>query len=176
MIFCGLTSVLAAAIFVIQFTLGEASFLRGFMNAMVMVWVAVLGYVDLKEKIIPNPMILLGLGFWLLISILEITIGQTHWKSLLAFSLTGGFICGGILLVVSLAGKSALGMGDVKMITVLGLLYGLVDTYSLLLVSLVVMALVSITLLLLKKVDKKTAIPMAPFIVIGYILSIFAGM
>jgi len=176
LLLCLATAVVSITVFAGYYILGTETYLRSLMNCMVLVWLAVLSYVDLKEKIIPNHMILLGIGFWVLLSLLEIFLGGTHWKVILTFSLTGGLVCGGVLLVIALIGKSALGMGDVKMITVLGLLYGLMDTYSLLLLSMVVMAVVSVTLLLMKKVSKKTAIPMAPFVAIGFLLSIFAGL
>jgi prepilin signal peptidase PulO-like enzyme (type II secretory pathway) len=38
------------------------------------------------------------------------------------------------------------------------------------------MALVSLILLALKKVTVKTAVPVAPFVVLGFILCIIAGM
>ena len=91
------------------------------------------------------------------------------------FSIVGAGISF-ILLIIALIVKSALGMGDVKMFLVIGLLYGLVDTYSILLFSIIVMAIVSIILLLIKKATRKTAIPMAPFTAIGFLLSILAGL
>ena len=59
--------------------------------------------------------------------------------------------------------------------TVLGLLYGLSDVYYILLLSLVMMAVVSLVLLLLKKVTAKTAVPMAPFVVLGFLVFLFCG-
>lgn len=154
----------------------DPSFTRAIMNAEVFLWLTVLGYVDLREKIIPNHMIGIGLLFWLVLMILEIVLAKTYWKDLLMFSVLGGAICGGVLLVIALIVKTALGMGDVKMFFVLGLLYGVTDTYGILLFSMVIMGVISILLLLTKKVTTKTAIPMAPFVVIGFLLSILAGM
>ena len=70
-------------------------------------------------------MILIGLGFWVLLSLIEIFVAQTMWQKVLFFSLIGGGFCGGVLLIVAIITKSALGMGDVKMFFVIGLLYGL---------------------------------------------------
>ena len=66
-------------------------------------------------------------------------------------------------------------MGDVKMFFAIGLTYGANNTYEILLLSLVVMALVSIMLLVMKKATKKTAIPMAPFVLLGLYSSIMLG-
>lgn len=167
---------LAMLVFLKGFLLENDPFMRAIMNAEVFLWLTVLGYVDLREKIIPNHMIGIGLLFWLVLMILEIAVAKTPWKDLLMFSVLGGAICGGVLLVIALIVKTALGMGDVKMFFVLGLLYGVSDTYGILLFSVLIMGVISIALLLMKKVTTKTAIPMAPFVVVGFLLSIFAGM
>lgn len=172
-----------AAVFVISvfitchcFLMGDSRFIRSLMNSEVFIWLGILGYVDLKERIIPNHMIGVGLIFWGCLVLVDIFIGKTPWQRVILYSLIGGVVCGGILLIVALLSKSALGMGDVKMFTVLGLLYGLNDAYSILLFSIVIMAVVSIVLLIAKKVTRKTAIPMAPFVAAGFLLSILAGI
>lgn len=175
-IFLGTAFALAGFLFLRGCFREEGYFLRSFMNAEVFLWLAVIGYIDLKEKIIPNQMILAGLGFWAVLMLLEILLAGTEWKSLITFSLLGGCLFGGILMVIALIVKSALGMGDVKMFFVIGLLYGLVDTYTILLFSMAIMAVISIILLLFKKVTTKTAIPMAPFTALGFLLCVLSGM
>ena len=158
------------------FPYGDDNFMRAFMNAEVFIWLVTLGYIDLKKKIIPNAMILLGLAFWAVLFLIDILAAGNNWLDVLVFSGTGGLLCGGVLLVIALIVKTALGMGDVKMFFVLGLLYGLTDTYSILLFSMVLMAVISLVLLIAKKVTTKTAVPMAPFVAAGFLLSIIAGM
>ena len=158
------------------FPYGDDNFMRAFMNAEVFIWLVTLGYIDLKKKIIPNNMILLGLAFWAVLFLVDIFAAGNNWMDVLVFSGAGGLLCGGVLFVIALVVKSALGMGDVKMFFVLGLLYGLTDTYSILLFSMVLMAVVSLVLLIAKKVTTKTAVPMAPFVAAGFLLSIIAGM
>jgi len=173
-----MTAVFVISAFITCYCLlfGDSRFIRSLMNAEVFIWLGVLGYVDLKERIIPNHMIGAGLIFWVVLVLLDIFVGKTAWKSVIAYSLIGGAVCGGILLIVALLSGSALGMGDVKLFTVLGLLYGLNDTYSILLFSIVIMAVVSIALLIARKVTRKTAVPMAPFVAVGFLLSILAGI
>ena len=163
-------------IFTNGFLLSDHALMRAFMNAEVFIWLVALGYIDIKERIIPNKMILVGLVFWGILLLVDIFVAGNNWLEVLVFSALGGLLCGGILAVVSLIVKNALGMGDVKMFFVLGLLYGITDTYSILLFSMMIMAAVSIILLILKKVTTKTAVPMAPFVAIGFMLSIIAGM
>ena len=168
--------IISALIYAYSFYLMKGTFIRSLMNAEVIMWLIVLAYIDIKDKIVPNKLIVSGIAFWAILAILEIVIEKTSWQQVLFFSLIGGGVCGGILLVIALIVKSALGMGDVKMFFVIGLLYGLTNTYSILLFSILVMAVVSIVLLITKKVNRKTAIPMAPFVAIGLFLNILMGM
>lgn len=169
---------LLAAVFVFVFCLVRQgdSFMRALMNGEVMLWLFVVGYIDLRERIIPNSMIGLALLGWVALISLEIFLGGTPWNKLLVFSAIGGLACGGALMVIALIMKSGLGMGDVKLFFVLGLLYGLMDTYGIFLFTMIPMGLFAIGLLLLKKASRKSTIPMAPFVVIGFFLSIIAGM
>lgn len=154
----------------------DTSWMQCYINMSVFHLLAAMAYIDLKEKIIPNQLILVGIILWLIVALLEIIVGGTVWSDVLLFSLLGGGICGGILLIIALVSKSALGMGDVKLFFVIGLLYGFMDTYSILLFTVILMALISVILLIMKKVTAKTAIPMAPFVVFGFLIGILAGM
>lgn len=169
---------LLASVFVFTFGIlwNDDTLMRALMNAEVMLWLSLLGYIDAKERIIPNSLIGIGLLFWLALIMIDIFVGKTPWLKLLVFSGIGGIACGGLLLIIALILKSALGMGDVKMFFVLGLLYGLTDVYGILILSVIAMGILSIILLIAKKVTAKSTIPMAPFVIIGFFLSIIAGM
>ncbi len=146
------------------------------MNAQVIIWIYTVAYIDLIERIIPNQLIFVGIIFWIILLVLEILIAKTPIKQILLYSFAGGLICGGVLFAIAIIVRNALGMGDVKMFTVLGLLYGLTNTYSILLYSVVIMAMVSIVLLIAKKVTRKTAVPMAPFVAVGLLLHFLLEM
>lgn len=163
-------------IFCKGYLLESEAFMRALMNAEVMMWLSIIGYIDARERIVPNSLIGIGLLFWLVLMLLDIFVGGTPWLQLLVFSGIGGIVCGGVLFIIALIAKSALGMGDVKLFLVLGLLYGLTDAYGILLFSVIAMGIVSIILLIAKKVNRKSKIPMAPFVIIGFLLSILAGM
>lgn len=167
---------ISAFIFCKGYLFESEAFMRALMNAEVMMWLSIIGYIDARERIVPNSLIGIGLLFWLVLMLLDIFVGGTPWRQLLAFSGIGGIVCGGVLFVIALIAKSALGMGDVKLFLVLGLLYGLTDAYGILLFSVIAMGIVSIILLIAKKVTRKSTIPMAPFVIIGFLLSILAGM
>ena len=148
---------------------------QAFQNSAVMVWVLLIGYIDWREHIIPNDLIISAMGFRTVTALIETVTGQSSARTVLLNSLTGFFAVGLLLLIVAVIAKSALGMGDVKMYAVLGLFYGLFGAYSILLISVVIMAIISIILLLIKKVTVKTALPMAPFAAIGTLIYLLSG-
>ena len=150
--------------------------MKALVNAEMMLWLAIVSLIDYREKIIPNSMILAGIAAWVIFFAVEVIFAKTPVKQLLAYSLGAALLCGGVLFVVALVVKTALGMGDVKMVAVISLFYGLMNTYSIVLVSMVIMFIVSIILLILKKADRKTAIPMAPFVLAGFFVNIFFGV
>ena len=175
-VFCVAILTISILTYIYSFFVSDATFLKAFMNAEVILWLQVLGLIDLREKIIPNRLIITGIIFWAILTLIEIFIAHTSWQQLLLFSLAGAGVCGGVLFIIALIVKSALGMGDVKLFFVIGLLYGLSNTYSILLFSVFVMAIISIVLLIMKKVTRKTAIPMAPFVAFGFLLNVLMGM
>lgn len=168
--------VLSCVVFTYEFLRTELIFYQILTNVFMCIWIGTVGYIDLRERIIPNFMILVAFGWWILMTLFDIFYYHYTWNSCLIFSLIGAGFCGGVLLIIALIAKSALGMGDVKMFTVLGLIYGLSITYSILLFTMVIMAIVSIILLIAKKVTRKTSIPVAPFSILGFLICILAGI
>ena len=162
----------SVALFFVRHIGCKVVFLTAAVEAFTLLWLGVIAYIDLKKKIIPNKLLLCGVIFWGIAVAIEVFAAKIPAKQTLTFSLLGALIIGGILLVIALLVKTALGMGDVKLFTVLGLLYGLFDTYSILLYTIIIMAVISVILLIAKKVDRKTAVPMAPFAVLGFLINV----
>ena len=153
----------------------QYSAMQCYLNITMLFLVAAMAWVDCREKIIPNVLVLVGIGLGVIQMLTEILVIGTDWRLVLKFSLGGALIWGGILFLIALIVKSALGMGDVKLFFAIGLTYGANNTYEILLLSWVAMALISILLLAMKKATKKTAIPMAPFVLFGLYSSIMLG-
>lgn len=90
----------------------------------------------------------------------------------------GMFVGGGIFLTITLiggliAGKEAMGLGDVKLMGALGLYFGVADIIIISVLSFLIGAIISIGIMLLKKNRKDGYIPFGPFIVIATLISIF---
>jgi leader peptidase (prepilin peptidase)/N-methyltransferase len=92
--------------------------------------------------------------------------------------LLGMFAGAGIFLVITLiggliAGKEAMGFGDVKLMGALGLYFGLSGIIVISLIAFLLGAIISILLIVTKKKKTDEYIPFGPFIVMAAIIAIF---
>ena len=130
-------------------------------------------YMDFKSLRIPNIFILAGLAYRIIALPFELVFEPADiWRSagadLIAAAVLGvsTFLCG---LVV----KNSIGLGDVKLLIVMGLLLGLTGIWSAIFVSLFISFAISIILLITKKKKRKDVIPFAPSIMLGTYISVF---
>jgi len=130
--------------------------------------------IDYRMQIIPNRLNLtlfeIGLIFTFLYGFTNVNIAADMFLGLLAG--------GGIFLLLTLvggllAGKEAMGFGDVKLMCGIGLIFGLGGTIVTTMLSFLIGAIVSIVLLATKKKKSDEYIPFGPFIVVASFVSIF---
>lgn len=129
------------------------------------------GIIDFKRKIIPNILIIIGLFFRVGIYIYEI-FAVEDIKTIVVNDLIGFAIGFVLLAIVSLITKGSLGFGDAKLFGVIGITAGSFCTYSTLLISLVISAVVSVISIARKKMGRKDAFPFGPCITAGYIIAV----
>ena len=141
-----------------------------------MAWLASIAILDHKYRVIPNQLVLIGFVFWVILALLQTFIAKVNIRVTAMYSGGGMLLFGGILWIIAAVAKGALGMGDVKMFSVLGLFYGITGTFVILFFTSIIMMVVAIVLLIAKKANRKSALPMAPFVVIGFIMSILLGI
>lgn len=77
------------------------------------------------------------------------------------------------LLAMLIFKKEGMGFGDVKLMTGLGLIFGLKNIIVITLISFVVGAIISVILMIFKNKDMQSYIPFGPFIVIATVLVTF---
>ena len=92
--------------------------------------------------------------------------------------LLGMFAGGGIFLFITLiggliAGKEAMGMGDVKLMGALGLFFGLQSIVLISVLAFLIGAIASIVFMIIKRKGTDTYIPFGPFIVLASVITIF---
>ena len=127
--------------------------------------------IDYRLQIIPNRLNLtifeIGLIFTFVQGIFNIQVAI----NMLLGSLTGA----GIFLLITLiggaiAGKEAMGFGDVKLMGALGLFFGWTNMIAISLIAFLLAAIISIGLIATKKKKNDEYIPFGPFIVIATFL------
>ena len=130
--------------------------------------------IDYRLQIIPNRLNLtlfeIGLIFTFLYGFNNTNVAMDMCLGLLAG--------GGVFLIITLiggliAGKEAMGFGDVKLMCGLGLIFGLSQTIVLTILSFLIGAVISIILLVTKKKKTDEYIPFGPFIVTSTFICMF---
>ena len=114
------------------------------------------------------PVIYIGIGFGIGL-ILRLVIGEPTVLELLLGSLVGA-----VFLLISRLSREAIGYGDSLMIIATGASLGIIDNVLLMLCALLLAALFSIGLLILKKYKRKDEIPFLPFLLGGYVILLAA--
>lgn len=130
---------------------------------------------DYKEHKIPNRLLLIESGFGIGTFVLEAIINPKHLKS----DIMSGFIaCTGIFLVSMLCillFKNSIGMGDIKLFMVMGLLQGVNGLFSAIFFSLLISFFVACYLLIRRKKDRKDNMSFGPAILVGTTISVLLG-
>ena len=155
----------------------------------------VITFIDLEHMIIPNvitiPGIIIGLVYNLIITDWNLFLRVLNHMDLTNMlfiipkipamnSFFGIIIGGGSLLLIAYLYKlirknEGMGMGDVKLLAMLGAFLGINGVFFIILVSSLVGSVVGITIILLNRGNLKFALPYGPFISLGAVLFIFTG-
>ena len=132
----------------------------------------VLFVIDLQHRILPNVITLPGIVIGVLFSFFL----PPGWRS----SLIGVLAGGGVLFAIAeayyrLRGYEGLGMGDVKMLAMIGAFLG----WPLMIVTLVLSSfsgsIVGVGLLVSRRGDMKAALPFGTFLAVGALVAAVAG-
>lgn len=139
--------------------------------------------IDLNHMIIPNGLVLTGFIGGLLLSAYHIFVEpisiyrSTAWYA----PFIGMISSSGILFIIALLSfikyrdDGGMGMGDVKLFIPIGMILGWKLSLLSLFLSIMIGGIISIILLIFKVLNKKSALPFGPFIVISTFLCGFFG-
>ena len=153
-----------------KFSFSTTFFIYSFLGIMLIVD----AFVDMKAQIIPNELNFLGFLVGIVLTyvalVKDVTIGLDKIYGLLAG--------GGIFLLIALVAfviykKEGMGLGDVKLMGVLGLFFGLFNTIQIFILSFAIGAIVSVLLMLFKIKKSTDYMAFGPFIVIATVITMF---
>lgn len=158
------TAAAAAAVGAVQPT-----FTTAVLRALVVLVVVPCSLIDLEQRIIPNRITGPAAVTAIVLGLALDAAGEP--RRLLSAAVAGGF-----LLIAALISPNGMGMGDVKLLTVLGLLLGppVIVALMIALLGNVVAAAVVATRKGVRAA-RKTALPFGPFLAAGGILAAVAG-
>lgn len=134
--------------------------------------------IDYKLQIIPNRITLTMLEIGLLFTMAQVILNVNVGIAILIDSLLGMLVGGGIFLLITLiggliAGKEAMGFGDVKLMGAMGLFFGWQRIIAIAVMAFLFAAIASIIILISRKKKINEYIPFGPFIVSGAIIAIY---
>lgn len=130
--------------------------------------------IDYRKQIIPNRLTMTIFEVALIFAFIT---GLTN-VNLFLDKIYGLLAGGGIFLIITLiggliAGKEAMGFGDVKLMASLGLIFGFINIIMIAVISFLLGAIISIILLVSKKKKSDEYIPFGPFIILATFLVMF---
>lgn len=121
--------------------------------------------IDLEQMIIPDKIILL----LLICGVLNLIINIHNYKMLL-----GGFLFATVFsFALCLISNGGVGGGDVKLISILGLLLGYYNVYILLFIAYLFATIIGLVRICFKKATMKSPTPFGPFIALGFVILSF---
>ena len=127
---------------------------------------------DINTKRIPNILVTVMAVGWMLIITVMMFFDIDLAVGFLADSLFGFLTGGGLFLLIYLVNRKGLGGGDVKFMAAAGLYLGFAGTLPAILYGTVLAALTGLTLILLKKIERKDTMPLVPFLFVGIMITL----
>lgn len=173
---------LALLLFVVLGALAGATFcLYGWMPTKIVKYlvlmyaVLIIAYIDGQTHLIPNVILAVLFGFRILVLMIEMFVYPTARMELLANAF-GGMMLGFLLFFIAyLISRKGIGMGDVKLVAVVGFYTGTTVLYAIMILALVCCVLYSVVQLIRHKVTTKDMVAFGPFVAIGTVLALFLG-
>lgn len=131
---------------------------------------------DFKINIIPNVYIVIGLLIRTFIFIPELVLYGEQKKIIILSSIWGLIITAIVLLMLVFVSRNSFGMGDVKILMLVGYMVGLRAVFFSMTIGMVMCMIVAIYYLCTKKKGRKDAIAFGPYVFWGYAITIATGL
>jgi len=130
----------------------------------------------LKHYIIPDKIIFPAIAIAVLYRLFEI-LNFGYWDLIgiinpLVAGMGGAMF---FLIIVLVSRESWMGMGDVKLAILMGLLLGFPNILVSLFFAFLIGAIIGIGLIILKKKTLKSEVPFGPFLILGAYIALFFG-
>lgn len=131
--------------------------------------------IDKQIKKIPNKLVVSAYLIRVVLFVPEYFLFNDSFFKVLISSVCGFIISFFVFFLMSILTKSGIGMGDVKLVSAMGCLIGLSGTFFSVFYGMVVCMFIAIGFIAFKKRKVKDKIAFAPFIYIGYLITMLLG-
>jgi Flp pilus assembly protein protease CpaA len=128
---------------------------------------------DIKEKRIPNLLVLLMIGAWVVSTVPHLFYDTSAAIESTLEAIIGFATAGILFLLVYIISRNGLGGGDVKLMAAAGLYLGFRNVLPAMLYGALLAGASGLILIVAKKMSLKDSMPLAPFLYIGMMLTIF---
>lgn len=125
--------------------------------------------IDYKTHKIPNWLVLSFFIEGTVLLVVEIILNSDDFLAVIVRCAAGLLFCLVLFYILSRLTKDGIGMGDIKLISVIGWIIGLSSALISILFSLICCSVVTAFLLATKRKKKTDSIPFSPFILAGYL-------
>ena len=161
-----------------QFGFGLA-FVVGFVFIAALI---VISFIDLDVRIVPDVISLPGIVTGLLFAVIgrylisdPLDIVPTPLGALLGILVGGGFLLAVAWIYERLTGVEGMGGGDIKLLAMIGAFLGWPSIPLTLFFSSLGGSIIGLSIMLAKGVDRRYALPFAPFLCLGALVYLFFG-
>ena len=129
---------------------------------------------DLKHSIIPDKVIFPAIAIAFIYNVYAMFVSNN--VSIILNSVSAAMIAAGFFLFIVLISKGKwMGIGDIKLAFLMGLLLGFPNILIALFLSFLIGAIIGVGLILAKNKNFKSEIPFGPFLVTGTFMALFWG-
>ncbi len=135
-----------------------------------------IGRIDRCKMIIPNEMVLALFAIRMISLFGEIIIDKKPVGIILFDTFAGVFAATAIFLIARLFSKGCVGMGDIKLLAVVGMYVGIGTILPLLIVTVFSSLIYSVIMIARKTISKKDTMSFAPFIAAGIVTVVLMGI
>ena len=167
-----------AVLLLYQFGLGLA-FVVGFIFISALI---VISFIDLDVRIVPDVISLPGIVVGILFSLIgryvisdPFDVVPTPVGALVGVLVGGGFLLAVAWIYERLTGVEGLGGGDIKLLAMIGAFLGWPSIPLTLFFSSLGGSVIGLSIMLAKGVDRRYALPFAPFLCLGALVYLFFG-
>lgn len=135
-------------------------------NIIIVILLGISSFMDMKyRKISTRLLIVFGI-----LAIL-IWVGKIYMNGIVEISkILLDILPGLILLLLGKATRESIGYGDGYLFIIIGLYIGFIRTVGILITALFLIAIISIFLLIIRKINRGTELPFIPVVLISYLL------